>query len=313
MFGMTLAALSLGVLALSLPAHAQEAAPAEDPVVAIVDGTRGASQRGRGGGTLLARTVSPGAAAADLRHASGSGDRLPSPGAGCGADRSRARSRRPGAARAGARRRPAGRLRAAEDRGRHDRGQAARALRGGEGRRGLHPGGGPRAPHPGRQRGRGEGGDRRAGGRRRLRHACRGTLGRSFGARERRRPGLLPTRADGARVHRGGVRPPAGAAHREAGPDPVRLACHRGAWNGARARRPSRRRSRACARSWRARSSSPWSPICAATPRSSASISTARRCRSRPNLRKAGPRPPRAAAPPAQPEQGAAKGEPKTE
>jgi peptidyl-prolyl cis-trans isomerase C len=40
MFGMTLAALSLGVLALSLPAHAQQAAPAEDPVVAIVDGTQ---------------------------------------------------------------------------------------------------------------------------------------------------------------------------------------------------------------------------------------------------------------------------------
>ena len=40
MLGMTLAALSLGVLALSLPAHAQQAAPAEDPVVAIVDGTQ---------------------------------------------------------------------------------------------------------------------------------------------------------------------------------------------------------------------------------------------------------------------------------
>jgi peptidyl-prolyl cis-trans isomerase C len=40
MIGMTLAALSLGLLALSLPAHAQEATPAEDPVVAIVDGTQ---------------------------------------------------------------------------------------------------------------------------------------------------------------------------------------------------------------------------------------------------------------------------------
>jgi peptidyl-prolyl cis-trans isomerase C len=40
MFKTTLAALSLGVLALSLPARAQQAAPAEDPVVAIVDGTQ---------------------------------------------------------------------------------------------------------------------------------------------------------------------------------------------------------------------------------------------------------------------------------
>ena len=39
MIGTTLVALSLGLLALSLPAHAQQAAPAEDPVVAIVDGT----------------------------------------------------------------------------------------------------------------------------------------------------------------------------------------------------------------------------------------------------------------------------------
>ena len=39
MFGTTLVALSLGLLVLSLPAHAQQAAPAEDPVVAIVDGT----------------------------------------------------------------------------------------------------------------------------------------------------------------------------------------------------------------------------------------------------------------------------------
>jgi peptidyl-prolyl cis-trans isomerase C len=38
MFGTTLVALSLGLLALSLPVHAQQAAPAEDPVVAIVDG-----------------------------------------------------------------------------------------------------------------------------------------------------------------------------------------------------------------------------------------------------------------------------------
>ena len=39
MFGTTLVALSLGLLALILPAHAQQTAPAEDPVVAIVDGT----------------------------------------------------------------------------------------------------------------------------------------------------------------------------------------------------------------------------------------------------------------------------------
>jgi peptidyl-prolyl cis-trans isomerase C len=38
MFGTTLVALGIGVLALSLPVQAQEAAP-EDPVVAIVDGT----------------------------------------------------------------------------------------------------------------------------------------------------------------------------------------------------------------------------------------------------------------------------------
>jgi peptidyl-prolyl cis-trans isomerase C len=38
MFGTTLVALSLGLVALSLPVHAQQAAPAEDPVVAIVDG-----------------------------------------------------------------------------------------------------------------------------------------------------------------------------------------------------------------------------------------------------------------------------------
>jgi peptidyl-prolyl cis-trans isomerase C len=38
MSGTTFVALSLGLLALSLPAHAQQAAPAEDPVVAIVDG-----------------------------------------------------------------------------------------------------------------------------------------------------------------------------------------------------------------------------------------------------------------------------------
>jgi peptidyl-prolyl cis-trans isomerase C len=40
MFGMTLAALGLGVLALSLPARAQQPAPADDPVVAIVNGTQ---------------------------------------------------------------------------------------------------------------------------------------------------------------------------------------------------------------------------------------------------------------------------------
>jgi hypothetical protein len=40
MFGMTLAALSLGLLALSLPAHAQQPAPANGAVVAIVDGTQ---------------------------------------------------------------------------------------------------------------------------------------------------------------------------------------------------------------------------------------------------------------------------------
>jgi peptidyl-prolyl cis-trans isomerase C len=39
MFATTLVAFSLGLLALSLPAHAQQAAPAQDPVVAIVDGT----------------------------------------------------------------------------------------------------------------------------------------------------------------------------------------------------------------------------------------------------------------------------------
>ena len=39
MFGTTLVALSLGLLALSLPVHAQQAAPSEDPVVAVVDGT----------------------------------------------------------------------------------------------------------------------------------------------------------------------------------------------------------------------------------------------------------------------------------
>jgi peptidyl-prolyl cis-trans isomerase C len=40
MFGTSLVALSLGLLALSLPVHAQQAAPAEDPVVAIVDGAK---------------------------------------------------------------------------------------------------------------------------------------------------------------------------------------------------------------------------------------------------------------------------------
>ena len=39
MFGTTLVALSLGLLVLSLPVHAQQAAPSEDPVVAVVDGT----------------------------------------------------------------------------------------------------------------------------------------------------------------------------------------------------------------------------------------------------------------------------------
>jgi peptidyl-prolyl cis-trans isomerase C len=39
MFGMTLVALSLGLLTLSPPAHAQQAGAAEDPVVAVVDGT----------------------------------------------------------------------------------------------------------------------------------------------------------------------------------------------------------------------------------------------------------------------------------
>ena len=39
MFGTTLVALSLGLLALSLPVHAQQAAPDNDPVVAVVDGT----------------------------------------------------------------------------------------------------------------------------------------------------------------------------------------------------------------------------------------------------------------------------------
>ena len=40
MFGTTLVTLSLGLLALSLPAHAQQADPAEDPVVAVVDGAK---------------------------------------------------------------------------------------------------------------------------------------------------------------------------------------------------------------------------------------------------------------------------------
>jgi peptidyl-prolyl cis-trans isomerase C len=39
MFGMRLVALSLGLLTLSPPAHAQQAGAAEDPVVAVVDGT----------------------------------------------------------------------------------------------------------------------------------------------------------------------------------------------------------------------------------------------------------------------------------
>lgn len=39
MLGRTLVALGLGLLALSLPAHAQQADPNEDPVVAVVDGT----------------------------------------------------------------------------------------------------------------------------------------------------------------------------------------------------------------------------------------------------------------------------------
>jgi len=39
MFGTTLVALGVGLLALSLPVHAQQPAPAEDPVVAVVDGT----------------------------------------------------------------------------------------------------------------------------------------------------------------------------------------------------------------------------------------------------------------------------------
>ena len=39
MFGTTLVALGLGLLALSLPVHAQQPGPTEDPVVAIVDGT----------------------------------------------------------------------------------------------------------------------------------------------------------------------------------------------------------------------------------------------------------------------------------
>jgi peptidyl-prolyl cis-trans isomerase C len=39
MFGTTLVALSVGVLALSLPAYAQQTNPTEDPVVAVVDGT----------------------------------------------------------------------------------------------------------------------------------------------------------------------------------------------------------------------------------------------------------------------------------
>ena len=170
MFGMMLAALSLGMLALSLPAHAQQPAPAEDPVVAIVDGTRCTAARSRRWPAPCPNSI----ARCRCRRST----------ACCWIGRSTSvswrkppsrpisrRSRRTDADRAGARRRPAGRLRAAEDRGRHDRGQAARALRRGEGRRGLHPGGGPRAPHPGRQRGRGQGGDRRADRRGRLRHA----------------------------------------------------------------------------------------------------------------------------------------------
>jgi peptidyl-prolyl cis-trans isomerase C len=39
MFGTTLVALSIGLLALSLPGHAQQSAPAQDPVVAVVDGS----------------------------------------------------------------------------------------------------------------------------------------------------------------------------------------------------------------------------------------------------------------------------------
>ena len=39
MLGTTLGALGLALLALSLPAHAQQADPNEDPVVAVVDGT----------------------------------------------------------------------------------------------------------------------------------------------------------------------------------------------------------------------------------------------------------------------------------
>jgi peptidyl-prolyl cis-trans isomerase C len=39
MFGTTLVALSLGLLALGLPAQAQQAAPGDDPVVAVVNGT----------------------------------------------------------------------------------------------------------------------------------------------------------------------------------------------------------------------------------------------------------------------------------
>jgi peptidyl-prolyl cis-trans isomerase C len=39
MFGTKSVALSLGLLALGLPAHAQQAAPSDDPVVAVVDGT----------------------------------------------------------------------------------------------------------------------------------------------------------------------------------------------------------------------------------------------------------------------------------
>ncbi|MGH6900040.1 MAG: peptidylprolyl isomerase [Geminicoccaceae bacterium] len=38
MFGTTLVALSIGLLTLSLPVHAQQPAPTQDPVVAVVDG-----------------------------------------------------------------------------------------------------------------------------------------------------------------------------------------------------------------------------------------------------------------------------------
>ena len=39
MFGTTLVAVGIGLLALSLPVHAQQPAPTEDPLVAVVDGT----------------------------------------------------------------------------------------------------------------------------------------------------------------------------------------------------------------------------------------------------------------------------------